>query len=86
MDIRTHKSDVPERIGHVSHTQLSIARHYGGITYNGASYTYLAADDCLVRNDVLKRDERLRRQHAAEERQRWMAHKERIKPGSLPGF
>ena len=28
----------PERIHHWQHTQLSIARFYGGITYNGAHY------------------------------------------------
>lgn len=38
----------------VSYGQLSIARHYGGIEYNGESYTYFAETDELVRNDVLK--------------------------------
>lgn len=86
METRTHKADTPERIYHIGQTQLSVARHFGACTYNGAQYTYLRADDSLVRNDVLKRDERLRRQHAAEERQRWLAFKEQIRPGRLPGF
>ena len=64
MEVKTGKADTPERIGNVSRTQLSIARHYGGITYNGAAYTYLAESDSLVRNDVLKRDERARKEHA----------------------
>lgn len=32
------QSRTPERIYNWLNTQLSIARHYGGITYNGASY------------------------------------------------
>ena len=38
----------------VSMTQLSIARHYGGIRYNGDQYKYFADTDELVRDDVLK--------------------------------
>jgi len=38
----------------VSMTQLSIARHYGGCTYQGDSYTYLPHTDELIRDDVLK--------------------------------
>jgi hypothetical protein len=38
----------------VSHTQLSIARHYGGIVFNGQHYTYMPATDELIRDDVLK--------------------------------
>lgn len=38
----------------VSKTQFSIARHYGGITYNGAKYTYIPTTDELIRDDVLK--------------------------------
>jgi len=38
----------------VSRTQLSIARHYGGIVFNGQSYTYMPATDELIRDDVLK--------------------------------
>ena len=44
----------PYGIRHVSMTQLSIARHYGGIKYNGDEYTYLPKTDELIRNDVLK--------------------------------
>jgi hypothetical protein len=38
----------------VSQTQFSIARYYGGINYNGDSFTYNPTSDELVRNDVLK--------------------------------
>ena len=44
----------PFGMTNVSMTQLSIARHYGGIKYNGESYTYLPHTDELIRNDVLK--------------------------------
>ena len=42
----------PEIIHHVCHGQLSVARHYGGCKFAGASYHYCAADDTLVRMDV----------------------------------
>lgn len=44
----------PFGIQYVSGTQLSIARHYGSISYNGFLYTYFPDTDELVRNDVLK--------------------------------
>ena len=44
----------PFGMTHVSQTQLSIARHYGGIKYNGHHYTYFPESDELIRNDVLK--------------------------------
>jgi hypothetical protein len=45
----------------VSRTQLSIARHYGGITYNGHGYTYDPTDDSLTRSDVPKAVMKMRR-------------------------
>jgi hypothetical protein len=39
----------PEIIYNVSQSQLSIARHYGGITYNGVEYVYNPADDTLTK-------------------------------------
>lgn len=45
----------------VSRTQLSIARHYGGIKYDGHGYTYDPTDDSLTRNDVLKAVMKMRR-------------------------
>ena len=44
----------PFGISGVSNTHLSIARHYGGIIYNGASYVYNPVTDELIRADVLK--------------------------------
>jgi hypothetical protein len=44
----------PYAIHGVMNTQLSIARHYGGITYQGEGYTYIPESDELVRNDVIK--------------------------------
>lgn len=46
--------DTPYAIRCVSQGIFSIARHYGGATYNGASYTYIPETDELVRNDVVK--------------------------------
>ena len=48
------KLDQPPRfMCGISNTQLSVARHYGACTYNGAAYTYADDSDALVRNDVL---------------------------------
>lgn len=44
----------PFGMRNVSQTQLSIARHYGGIKYQGDDYTYFPASDELVRNDALR--------------------------------
>lgn len=42
----------PEEIHNVSNSQLSIARHYGGINYNGQHYHYDASQDVLIRQDI----------------------------------
>lgn len=52
-DCKLHRK-TPFIIQNVSMTQLSIARHYGGITYNGDAYTYNPKTDELIRNDFLK--------------------------------
>lgn len=44
----------PFGMTNVSMTQLSIARHYGGITFQGEEYTYIPTTDELIRNDVMK--------------------------------
>ena len=44
----------PYAIQGVMNTQLSIARHYGGIIYQGVSYTYFPDGDELIRDDVLQ--------------------------------
>lgn len=49
----------------VSQTQLSIARHYGGIKVSSDFYTYFPATDELIRDDVLKAVTKLRKQKKA---------------------
>ena len=67
----------PDEIHHVSQSQFSVARHYGGCSYMGQSYIYDAGQDRLIRRDVylarLKqgRDEAKALRDA--ERQRWTA-------------
>lgn len=51
---QTLPRDTPYAIRGVSHGIFSIARHYGGAKYNGASYTYIPETDELVRDDVVK--------------------------------
>ena len=47
-------SFAPERIKGWRTSQLSIARHYGGIVYNGKRYDICPLTDDLVREDVLR--------------------------------
>ena len=42
----------PDEIHHVSQSQFSVARHFGGCTYMGQSYIYDAGQDSLIRRDV----------------------------------
>ena len=51
-------AEPPERIYGWLDTQLSLARHYGGLTYQGRSYfiDYHAEGHPLVRDDVIKRE------------------------------
>ncbi len=53
----------PERIYGWLDTQMSIARHYGGLKYQGHSYTIAVNEDGqpLVRDDVLKREAKERK-------------------------
>lgn len=44
----------PFGITNVRMTQFSIARFYGGIQFNGDTYTYLSDTDELIRDDVLE--------------------------------
>lgn len=49
---------LPDEIHNPQHTQLSIARHYGGINFNGIYYLVVPVgangDWKLVREDVIK--------------------------------
>jgi hypothetical protein len=51
----------PYLIRGVIHTQFSIARHYGGVTYAGQPYTYIPLTDELIRADVLRFIQRRRK-------------------------
>ena len=53
----------PERIHGWQDSQLSIARFYGGITYQGHTYTISVAEKGapLVRDDVLVREAKARK-------------------------
>lgn len=68
----TDITKTPERIYGWLDTQLSIARHYGGLSYNGKHYVIAHNEEGapLVRSDVL----------AAEQRAKRRAEKERNKP------
>lgn len=51
----TTKANPPKAIYYVSHSQFSIARNYGGLTFNGSKYIYDPRFDALIRADVLKK-------------------------------
>jgi hypothetical protein len=61
-ELQEHRAALIEKFGsretvahaNVSMTQLSIARHYGGINFNGKHFIYNPADDSLIREDVAK--------------------------------
>ena len=57
----------PFAIQGVMNTQLSIARFYGGIRYNGDGYTYMPDGDELIRDDVLKFVTKLRKKNRKTE-------------------
>ena len=65
----------PEEIHHVSQSQFSVARHYGGCSYMGQSYIYDAGQDRLIRRDVylarLKQGKAQAKALRDAERQRW---------------
>lgn len=56
-------TEAPERLYHWQNTQLSIARYYGGCTYNGHRYVIAPNEEGqpLVREDVLKREAKERK-------------------------
>lgn len=62
------KQAAPERIYNWLNTQLSIARFYGGCTYNGASYAidWNEEGQPLVRTDVLAKEKKAARKKAKE--------------------
>ncbi len=59
----------PEIIYHVSYTQLSIARYYGGCTFNGHYYVYNKDDDTLTRDDILRAETKHKNQQIKKKKQ-----------------
>lgn len=49
----------PKVIHNVSMTQLSIARHYGGCTFNGKRYVYCDVDDTLTLESEMPKEYRI---------------------------
>lgn len=61
----------PERIYGWQHSQLSLAQHYGGLTYQGHHYMIAYHEDGqpLVRDDVIKREAKEAGEKAKAEKQ-----------------
>ena len=56
----------PYALCNVSRGFFSIARHYGGLTYQGCHYTYIPGHDECVRDDVLRLVTKLRKKMASK--------------------
>lgn len=67
--------NAPEKIYHVSQTQLSIARYYGGCTFQGYGYTYNPTEDTLTRNDVLKGEKKPKKEKVLNKTPDWVGFK-----------
>lgn len=63
---------IPVKIYNVSQSQLSLARHYGGITFNGRFYHYDHTDDTLTRDDVWEKARKTKAGKKAE-KEKWHA-------------
>lgn len=48
----------PDEIHGVSQGYFSVARYYGGCTFQGEHYTYFPTEDKLVRTSLLKQREK----------------------------
>ena len=78
------KPEPPERIYHWLDSQLSVARFYGGLKYQG--FDYLIAlhekDTPLVRVDVLRREAKAGKEkakaQAQAEKEHWMRAQESL--------
>ena len=68
----TQTTQAPERIHHWLDSQLSIARHYGGINFNGHRYSIAFSEPGmpLVRKDVLEREAKARKAEDKAEKAR----------------
>lgn len=61
----------PKKMYHVSETQLSIARYYGGCIFNGKQYIYNPDDDTLTREDVFKKENKIAKETRRLEKHQW---------------
>lgn len=59
----------PYAICNVSQGFFSIARHYGGLEFQGCRYTYMPGHDECVRDDVLKMVKKMRKKKPVEPEQ-----------------
>jgi len=61
-------TEAPERIHGWQHSQMSVARHYGGLRYMGHEYTiaYAEPGTPLVRWDVMKAEAKAKKLVAKE--------------------
>jgi hypothetical protein len=66
--IRDIDKSTPLAICHVSKTQFSIARYSGGCKYQGKYYGYNYDTDELIREDVIKAVEKMRREAKKKEK------------------
>ena len=57
----TLPADAPYGITGCANGHFSIARHYGAITFQGYRYTYIPEHDELIRDDVLKMAQGMRK-------------------------
>ncbi len=71
--------NAPDEIHHVSQSQFSIARHYGGCRADGHYYYYDPAHDSLIRDDVL-----LARRASEKAAKRAEMERLHAKQGTLP--
>ncbi len=62
---KLHKR-APYALCNVSLGFFSIARHYGGLTFQGCKYTYMDGHDECVRDDVLKLVQKMRKRKPVE--------------------
>jgi hypothetical protein len=64
--IQSLHRDAPYMIRGISRGMFSIARHYGGMTYQGRRYEYNPETDECVRSDVVKFVAKLRKAKPVE--------------------
>jgi hypothetical protein len=64
----TLHSRAPYVLRGVSKGFFSLARHYGGLTFQGCHYTYIPPHDECVRDDVLKMVGKTRRKTSASKK------------------